>query len=128
MDIVALYQERLKKLSEIVELTDFFFIKELTYEKELLSWKGMGEQEIIESLGKTEKLLYEIKENDWKKEELEKILIKEAEAMGDKGKLLWPLRVALTGKKSSAGPFDVAFVLKKEKVLQRIEQAKKKLQ
>ncbi|MCH7551909.1 glutamate--tRNA ligase [Patescibacteria group bacterium] len=128
MEIASLYQERLKKLSEIVELTDFFFQKELTYEKELLSWKGMGEQEIIESLGKTEKLLYEIKENDWKKEELEKILIKEAEAMGDKGKLLWPLRVALTGKKSSAGPFDVAFVLKKEKVLQRIEQAKKKLQ
>ncbi|HIC27445.1 MAG TPA: hypothetical protein EYO81_04185 [Gammaproteobacteria bacterium] len=88
----------------------------------------MDEQEIIESLDKTEKLLSKIEEKNWEKEELEKILMKEAEAMGDRGKLLWPLRVALTGKKSSAGPFDVAFVLKKEKVLQRIEQAKTKLQ
>lgn len=128
MEIVSLYQERLKKLSEIVELTDFFFAKELSYEKELLSWKGMEGQEIVESLGKTEKLLLKIEEKNWNKEELEKILMKEATAMGDRGKLLWPFRVALTGKKSSAGPFEVAFVLKKEKVLQRIEQAKKKLQ
>jgi len=128
MEIVSLYQERLKKLSEIVELTDFFFTKELPYEKELLCWKGMDEHEIVESLMKTEKLLLEIKENNWKKEELEAMLVKEAEAMGDRGKLLWPLRVALTGKKSSASPFDIAFVLKKERVLQRIEQAKKKLQ
>ena len=128
MEIVFLYQERLKKLSEIVELTDFFFTKELAFKKELLSWKSMDEQEIIESLDKTEKLLSKIEEKNWEKEELEKILMKEAEAMGDRGKLLWPLRVALTGKKSSAGPFDVAFVLKKEKVLQRIEQAKTKLQ
>ena len=127
-EVVALYQERLKKLSEIAELADFFFKKELYYEKELLSWKEMGDQEIAESLEKTKKLLSGFEENNWNKEQLEEVLMKEAEAMGDRGRLLWPLRVALTGKKASAGPFEVASVLGKEKVLQRIEVAGAKLQ
>jgi len=127
-DVVALYQERLKKLSEIAELADFFFKNKLQYEKELLRWKGMEEQEIKESLVKTGELLSGIAENSWSKEELETILLKEVEAMGDKGKLLWPLRVALTGKKASAGPFEVAAALGKEKTLLRIEQAGAKLQ
>ncbi|MDP4007373.1 MAG: glutamate--tRNA ligase [bacterium] len=126
--VVTLYQERLKKLSELAELADFFFKKELSYEKELLSWKGMTEQEVKESLGTTKELLSELKEGDWTKENLEEMLMEKAEAIGDRGKLLWPLRVALTGKKASAGPFEVAAVLGKEKTLSRIEEAILKLQ
>jgi len=37
--------------------------------------------------------------------------------------LLWPLRVALTGKKTSAGPFEIAEILGKEKTLKRIKEA-----
>ena len=36
---------------------------------------------------------------------------------------LWPLRVAITGKKASPGVFEVMAVLGKEKVLVRVEQA-----
>ena len=126
-EIVALYQERLKKLSEVGELADFFFKKELRYEKELLRWKEMGEQEIAESLEKSHKLLFNLKEEDWNKEKIEQVLLEEIKT-GDKGKLLWPLRVALTGKKASAGPFEVASILGSKKTLQRIEQAKTKLQ
>ncbi|MCH8244694.1 glutamate--tRNA ligase [Patescibacteria group bacterium] len=125
--IVALYQERLKKLSEVAELADFFFKKELRYEKELLSWKEMGEQEIAESLEKSHRLLSNIKEGDWNKEKIEQVLLEEVET-GDKGKLLWPLRVALTGKKASAGPFEVALILGSKKTLQRIKEAAAKLQ
>ena len=125
--IVALYQERLKKLSEVAELADFFFKKELRYEKELLSWKEMGEQEIAESLEKSHRLLSNIKEGDWSKEKIEQVLLEEVET-GDKGKLLWPLRVALTGKKASAGPFEVASILGSKKTLQRIKEAAAKLQ
>lgn len=126
-EVVSLHQERLKKLSEITELTDFFFKKELNYEKELLNWKNMEDKEIQVSLEKSKELLSGIKEGDWNKKKIEEILMKEAESMGDRGKLLWPLRVSLTGKKASAGPFEVAFVLGKEKVLERIEKAKTKL-
>jgi glutamyl/glutaminyl-tRNA synthetase len=51
----------------------------------------------------------------------------EAEKTGDRGELLWPLRVALTGKEASAGPFEIAEILGKEKTLQRIKEAKEKI-
>jgi nondiscriminating glutamyl-tRNA synthetase len=44
---------------------------------------------------------------------------------GDRGRLLWPLRVALTGKKASPGPFEIAEILEKERVLKRIKYAQK---
>jgi len=126
--IVAIYQERLKKLSEIRELADFFFRDRLEYKKELLRWKDMTDKEILESLGKTEKILCDFSDEEWTKENLEKNLMPAAEAMGDRGKLLWPLRVALTGKEASPGPFEIAEILGKEKTLQRIQNAKEKIQ
>jgi len=132
--IISIYQERLKKLSEIAELTDFFFKKELKYEKNLLKWKDMTEEEILNSLQRLENLLSKI--SDWTKENLEKILMEEARKFsesinreaGDRGYLLWPLRAALTGKEASAGPFEIAEILGKEKTLLRIRRAKEILQ
>jgi len=121
---IAPYQERMKKLSEIKELTDFFFAKELKYDKALLRWKNMDDKELIESLDKLEKILFKIEEGKWTKENLEKVLMAEAEKMGDRGFLLWPLRAALTGKEASAGPFEIAEILGKQKTLTRIKQAR----
>jgi len=133
--IITIYQERMRKLSEIVELTDFFFKDKLEYDKNLLKWKEMSDGEIKNSLEKLEKIISKIESNDFVKENLEKILIYEAEEfakklgkVGDKGYLLWPLRVALTGKEASAGPFEIAVILGKEKTLKRIKEAKEKLQ
>jgi glutamyl-tRNA synthetase len=125
--IVGLYHERLKKLSEISELVDFFFKKKLIYSKELLSWKGAGEKEIKQTLERLKKTLDKIKEENWERKNLEQILLQLAGEIGegDRGKLLWPLRVALSGKKASAGPFEIAEILGKEKTLKRIEEAKK---
>ena len=125
--IILLYQERLKKLSEIAELTDFFFKENLAYEKSLLKWDEMTEREIKESLEKSEKILDKIKEGEWNRETLESVLMAETEKMGDRGKLLWPLRVALTGKEASAGPFEIAETLGKEKTLKRVKRARQLL-
>jgi len=125
--IIAIYQERLKKLSEIVELSDYFFREILNYNRGLLKWKDMQDKEIKKSLEKLEKVLSKIKDEDWKKENLENVLMPEAEKDGDRGVLLWPLRVALTGKEASAGPFEVADILGKEKTLKRIKIAKELL-
>lgn len=124
--IISLYQERLKKLSEIVELTDFFFKDVLEYDKGLLRWKDMTDGEVKDVLDKLNKILCDISDKKWIKENLEKILMPVAEKIGDRGKLLWPLRVALTGKKASAGPFEVAKALGKEKTLKRIKDAQSK--
>jgi len=123
--IIFLHKERLKKLSEIAELTRFFFKDRLEYDKNLLKWKEMSDKEIENSLDKTEKILSKIKEENFVKENLEKILLQEAEKIGNRGMLLWPLRVALSGKEASAGPFEIADILGKEKSLERIKEAKK---
>ncbi len=144
--ITGLYQERLKESSEIVNLIDFFFKEKLEYEKKLLIWKEMTDKELKTTLKKLAKILSKIKPEDWNKNNLEHILMKEAEALSpvlqpqgntsappdkqvgyykvkDRGYLLWPLRVALTGKQASAPPFDIAEVLGKEKTLKRIREA-----
>jgi len=130
--IISIYQERLKKLSEITELTDFFFKDKLKYEKKLLQWKDITDDEIAASLDKLLEILSKIEELEWKKENLENILLLQAEKfmvslpnqIGDRGRLLWPLRVALSAKEASAGPFEIAGILGKEKTLKRIKEAR----
>jgi len=125
--MVALYQERLKKLSEIPELIDFFFKETLEYEKALLIWKTVGEEEIVKELDKVDKVLSIINETNWTEDTINKAMMPLANETNDRGRLLWPFRVALSGKKASAGPFEIASVLGKEKTLQRIEIAINKL-
>jgi len=125
--IISLYQERLRKFSDITSLIDFFFVESLEYEKGLLKWKNMSDRDTIKSLDKCYKILSKIKEQEFNKESIEKSLLKQAEKMQNRGYLLWPLRVALTGKQASAGPFEIAEILGKEKTLKRIKKAKEKI-
>ena len=133
--IISLYHERLKIFSEITELTDFFFKKEIWYERDLLIWKDIENHNLVSAFAKLGSLLFKIEDKDWSKDNLEKILMPEAEKFGkeigsekgDRGYLLWPLRVSLTGHKNSAGPFEIAEILGKEKTLKRIKNASSKL-
>jgi len=125
--IIGLYQERLKKLSEIAELTHYFFKKNLDYDKELLRWKDMEDKEIKNVFKKLKKLLSKIKPENWTEKHLTDTLMTEADKMENRGQMLWPLRVALTGEKASAGPFEVAAILDKEKTLERIDYALSKV-
>ncbi len=123
--IVKLEQERIKRLSEIGELSQFFFKDKLDYDKELLIWKKMSLEQVKEKL---ELILKELeKVGDFDQENLEYLMMPLAEKHG-RGELLWPLRVALTGQKASPGPFEIMEVLGKEKTLERVEEAIKKLQ
>ena len=83
----------------------------------------MTDKEVEESLDKSKKILSKIEEKDFNKENLERILIIEAEKEKNRGILLWPLRVALTNKKASASPFEIIEILGKEKTIKRIKQA-----
>jgi len=125
--IIGLYQERLKKLSEITELTHYFFKKDLDYDKELLRWKDMEDKDIKNVFKQLKKLLSRIKPEDWTEQNLTNILMAEAKKMDNRGQILWPLRVVLTGEKASAGPFEVAAILDKEKTLERIDYAMSKI-
>ncbi len=121
--VVALEQDRLKKISEITELTDFFFKDELEYDKELLRWKDTSDEESKATLENLAKALENISEEDFTKEKMEPVLKGEAERAGGNGQVFWPMRVALSGKKASPGPLEIAEVLGKEKSLERIKTA-----
>ncbi len=119
--VVALEQDRIKKLSEIGELVKFIFVDKLDYDKDLLIWKKMSSEEVRKNLELAYRELEKIDEKDFTKNNLEKVLKDLMERKDIKtGKLLWPLRVSLTGMKGSPGPFEVGEVLGKEKVLRRV--------
>jgi len=127
--IVEASKTRMKKLSEISVLSDFFFQDKLIYDKDLLKWDNMQEEDIKGALLLCDKILSELKNWDIKK--IEETLLNRAGEFNkqkgypekNKGFLLWPLRVALSGKNSSPSPFEIADILGKEKTLKRIEDA-----
>ncbi|MCX6722509.1 MAG: glutamate--tRNA ligase, partial [Candidatus Staskawiczbacteria bacterium] len=70
-EIIEVSKTRMKKLSDIVELSDFFFADKLKYDKNLLAWQKMGDSEIKDSLKYSEKIFSEIKKWDLKTLETE---------------------------------------------------------
>lgn len=122
--VVRLEQERLKKLSEIGELTEFFFTDDIEYPADLLIWKNLAPEQIKNNLQEVLEQLEKIPEENWTNNSIEEALMTYIKAKEAKvGDYLWPMRVALTGRKASPGPFDVAEVLGKEKSLTRIKNA-----
>lgn len=118
--VVALEQPRLKKLSEIGERVEYFF-RTPSYTKELLQWKNIEDIELLASLHHSEKIIEQIPTGS-SKDTIEKMFLDEI-GESDKGPLLWPLRVALSGKKASPGPFEIMEVLGVEESLKRIKAA-----
>lgn len=129
--IIATAQSRMKKLSDVSELTDYFFSDELYYDKEILKWKEMKNNDVREALLLCDTSINSLHEKNWNQKNIEKILISAAEEFNktkgyplqNRGYLLWPFRAALSGKQASAGPFEIAEILGKEKTSQRLKKA-----
>lgn len=117
--IVFLEKERIKKLTQINEIADFFFKDVLEYPLKLLAWKKQNKEDIKKNLILAKEKISLIATRDWNKIKLEQVLMPLAKEVGV-GDLLWPLRVCLTGKEGSPNPFEVAEVLGKEKTEKRI--------
>lgn len=63
------------------------------------------------------------------REKIKEYIIPEIAAEGKKnGQILWPLRVALTGKEFSPGAFEMTEILGLEKAIVRIEKVIAKIQ
>ena len=130
--IIEVSRTRMKKLSDIVELSDFFFQDKLAYDKNLLKWDAMKEEDVKGALLLCDKVLSELK--DWDIKKIEEVLLAGAGEFNkqkgypekNRGFLLWPLRVALSGKQFSPSPFEIADILGREKTLKRIAEAIKK--
>lgn len=122
--VVALEQERMKKLSEIGESVRFVFEATLSYEKELLAWKKMDAPTAQKNLQLIKDELEKMSEEDFTPENLSLLVNQLKEQSGlSTGELMWPLRVSLSGRKNSPGPFEIAAVLGKKNTLRRIGEA-----
>lgn len=126
--VLELERPRIKKLKELSEKTGYFF-KAPDFNLELLIWKDMQFKDVFTALSLARETLEKIDADDWSKEHLKKKLIEVAlEAKNkDKGRLLWPLRVALTGLKASPSPFEVLEIFGKNEGLKRIRIVLEKL-
>ncbi len=125
--IISLYQERLKVLSELPNLVDYFFVKYPEYEPETLLWKDASLKDTKNVLINIREILKALPKKEWRVSQIRYLMLQEADKLGDRGKVLWPSRVALTGKKASAPFFEIAEILGKEKTLERLDFAISKL-
>ena len=129
--VIEIDLPRLTKLSDVFEIFDFFFKEKLDYNKEMLYWKEMTDLELKKSLNDSLEIIEKIKEEDFNKVNLQikfyEFIEKEGAYQGNRGKLLWPLRVALSAKEASPGPFEIAEVLGKKETIKRIKFALEKI-
>lgn len=115
---------RIEKLSEVKNLVDFYF--ELPeYDVELLRWKGETLHDAAIHMKEGLEFLGDVPEKKFIEEYLEKELLLKLpkESRGD---TLWPIRVALSGKNASPGPFEIMGAIGKKESVRRIESAIKK--
>ncbi len=116
-------QKRLETLEDFISQTDFFY-SEPTVDTALL----LSEKMNITTLEQAKEALQfgidivSSLEGEVTREALKEIMLpKIAEAGKKNGQILWPLRVALTGKEFSPGAFEMTEILWREKAIQRIE-------
>lgn len=123
---VALAKDRLKKLSDIGEISAYLF-KLPDYDASALKWKKITLEESLNCLNELFNYLEGISLKDWQKDKLENSILAWIKEKGRaNGDYLWPLRYALTGQQYSPGPFEVAEALGKEESLKRIKIALEK--
>lgn len=121
-NVISLEKERAVTLEDFPKNLAFIYAQSLDYEPELLIWKKSNVEETKNLLKSIYNFLNE--QEDWDKSNLEaKIMDWIQKNKYDIGSILWPVRVALSGKKNSPGPFEILSVLRKEKSLQRIKNA-----
>ncbi|MDD5760679.1 MAG: glutamate--tRNA ligase [Candidatus Pacebacteria bacterium] len=125
--VIELESPRLTKLSDFLEFSDFFFKEKIEYPKEYLKWKNIEEKEIVIVLNDCLSVLEKIKDKEFNRMNLQikfySFISEHDDYKQDKGKLLWPLRVALSGKKASPSPFEIAEILGKEESIKRVKEA-----
>lgn len=116
--IVALEKERLKKLSDIVPLSSFFFALP-EYASEILVWKKSDAATTAKSLAASCAALEALDAPQFTEEAVKDALGAVASEFGN-GAAYWPVRVALSGMEASPGPVEIAEVLGKDETIKRI--------
>jgi glutamyl-tRNA synthetase len=129
MRVIPLVRERIKLLSEIAEMADFFFVEgELDYEPQtLLSKRYAGDP--AAAAGALDAVIGRIEGVEpWEQGALEAAIRPLAEELGVKaGDLFGVIRVAITGKTAAPPLFETMEVLGRARTIERLRAAKRRL-
>lgn len=135
-DSYTLDESILKKLIPVVfervhnkiDITEAFAAGEYTwtyaqpqYDKQILQWKK--DPDVADTLPRLESLLTLFAKADFSSPETIKEAIWSFAEETGRGEVLWPLRVALSGREKSPDPFTIAYIIGQEETLARINYA-----
>jgi glutamyl-tRNA synthetase len=105
---------------------DFAFIAPTEYQTEMLKWKN--DETVGAAKPRLVKAIELLSTADFSSPDtIKEALWSYAEEVG-KGELLWPLRIALSGKNQSPDPFTIAYIVGQEETLLRIQTACDKIE
>lgn len=126
--LVPLIQDRAQTLLEATDLIDEYdFLAEPMYNPELLLQGGkIAAADASKHLQKVGVLLEALHDDDFTAEKIKEAVFPYATEAG-RGAVLWPLRVALSGREKSPDPFTIAGLIGKEQALARIAAAARAL-
>ncbi len=120
--IVTLEQERMKKLSDLPKLANFFFQDKLEYNPQTLLWEKTTKEEAVNNLNLIKDKLKKLSDKTFKRANIQALLDKLAKEQGT-GQIFWPFRVALSGKEASPPPSEISEILGKQKTIKRVKEA-----
>mgnify|MGYP001582105626 CR=1 FL=1 len=129
--IIFLIKDRISKWSDVEKIVEEgeldFFSKQIEYEKEKLLYKNSNFEKTSTYLKLAIEKLRELDKENFKIEDIKNTLMSIADNLSNRGELLHPVRIALSGMDKSPDPFTIAFILGKEETLSRLEKAIKKI-
>lgn len=127
--IVTVERERMTRLAEIVDLVDGYESQPEFADPNILVWKKADQADSLANLEGVRGFIESLREGELAEISLvEKAIKGYIEDKGlSNGNVLWPLRVALSGKSASPSPFELIWVLGREESLKRIDNAIQKL-
>jgi len=118
---IEMLKSRLRTLTDFVEYGYYFFKDPEKYDEKAVKkhWRG---ENLIERLGESKSTLANLK--DFEAENIEILIRQLAEKLNvGAGKLIHPIRIALTGVAVSPGLFELIAVLGKDVTVRRLDKA-----
>ena len=126
--ILKVEKTRLDTLSELSEIIEQY-VSLPDFDASVLIWKKADKEDAKAQLEKIAAFLQGLKDSDFDSADLIESAIKKYIIDNDlqNGNVLWPLRVALSGKEKSPSPFELLWVLGRGEGLNRIKTSIEKL-
>lgn len=124
--IAPLTLERIETLGELKTLTEAgefdYYFQFPKCDAKMLVWKNSTTGKTVGHIQAAIEKFSAVEEKDWNKEGIKAAIWPYAEAEG-RGDVLWPIRIALSGKEKSPDPFTLAEILGKHETLARLRGA-----